>query len=246
MEKHKGNEKQLSLLDENDRKKEVSAIFIKITNGIDTQESIDKELEKLGIYKLEVPVSEDEVTPSSTSSDVDLAIPFIYYDTQINQWCVAASGNWSTDKWFYEDTVGDCGGPDGVGIAYYNTSGTYTAKVKSSYAYMTDQKGENTIETDNPTNGDGKLGVEFELQDKCPYNPTDVRYIGARFGCQIWYSSDWSTFNGKARTVYAHTWSSTTINSVKFGVSGKTAGFDITFSSSNNRFSCVNGTDASF
>lgn len=242
-DKHKDKAKELTTEENSDRKHKVKEILEKRITKNESIDLIDKELESLGIYKLDVPESDDTANAMSSSADVYLAKPSIFYDSWSREWGVSTSGYWRNTN--FDGIVGNVGGRDGYGITYYNTSGTYSTSVTSSYASIYDQNGENSDTTWNPSNGDGKYGVEFELQDYRKVGSAD-RYIGAKFDCCIWYTSSWSSFNGYARTLYAHTWSTTNISSVQFGVDGKQFGCDVTFSSTSNNFKCFNGADAAF
>jgi len=253
-EKHKDKYRQLSDKELQARRKYVQELQKDLNDKKLPQAEIDSKLVDLGVYRLEVPETDDTAYAQSTSTDVSLATPRIYFDSMTQEWEVSTSGywkntNWQEGLWFFgfEGETCKVGNTDGIGITYYNTSGTYNASVTSSWAYIQTAGGSQYVQTFNPSNGDGKLGVEFELQDYAINHTSSANeYCGQEFGCYIWYSSGWSTFNGYARTLYAHTYKSCTIQGVSFGVSGKQFGCDIQLSSTTEGFKCYNTADARF
>jgi hypothetical protein len=258
VEKHK-DEFDPSLTGEKKQKhdQDVQLLLNKLSSGEGDPATIEKELKKLKVYKLEMP--QDPVALSQPS-DVYLNAVDIYSDASTGNWHVTGGGYWSNRNWFSDapsfflPSVGDTknvGGFDSVGVTYYNTSTTYNATVVSSMGYWHDGVGNNWSST-SPSHGDGKLGVAFDYQDKVrvtyadPWT-TEVEYEGTGFSATITYSASFADYNGKARTFYAHTWKSTNISSITFkGDTGGTFGADIQFSTSENKFQAFNNSDTNF
>lgn len=229
---------------------------LKISGASD--EKIETEMNALKVYKLNTP--EDTIfTPLSQGSDVTMDKPEIYYDSLARQWIVSGGGHWNNKNWFYDflniwpSNTKNVGNFDSFGITYYNTSGSYNTAVKSSYGYWTDGNGW-YVSTYNPSHGDGKYGVAFDFQDVAKIinpnelyiDPEDVTYLGSEFFAIITYDSNFTNYNGYARTFYVHTWDNAIINSITFGVSGKQFGIDISISNVEHSFKIFNGSDSVF
>ncbi|MEA3572469.1 hypothetical protein U9M73_21305 [Paenibacillus phoenicis] len=209
---------------------------------------------------METP-DESLVSPSSQGSDVTLNKVLITYDAQTGYWFVAGGGSWKNNNWsadvptFLIPSVGDSknvGGMDAIGVTYYNTSGDYNASVISSLGYWHDGEG-NSVESNSPSEGNGKYGVAFEFQDKAIVTSVNYvtgyytyKYLGQGFSAVVTYNSNFTNWNGKARTFYAHTWSSTNISSISLNGSNSGFGASVTFSSSSNNFKIYNDADTSF
>ncbi|GEM_PF-124696 len=185
------------------------------------------------------------------NGDVSMTAPMTMYDSYNNGWLVAGGGYWKNNNWLdHVPSIWGLGGAgstynvgskDGFGVGYTNTSGSYSSSIEYQYAYLSDGEGHEK-ETYSRSDGNGKKGFGFEIQDKIRktdnntiYNITtdDFSYIGKHFGGSVRYTSSFSSWNGNATSYYVHTYNDATLNNVTFGVSGKTAGisFDITNSS---------------
>jgi hypothetical protein len=273
--KHQLAEKHIQKLDKNlgtkEKEKRIGTIQEKLNSlaaGETTKDKAKSELEKLGVYMLDVPEEEPSTSYSTLSqgSDITMNNVWITYDSSTGNWQVTGGGYWNNKQWFgdlgftwwagYTGETKNMPGYDSVGIAYFNTSGTYNATVLSSQGYWTDHNGWSGSST-SPSHGDGKMGVAFDWQDKVKltYWPigvigvvtsSDCSYLGNGFSTTITYSSNFADFNGFARTFYVHTWNSTNISKMNFGISGKTFGVDIEYSSSSNRFMIFNNSDTAF
>ena len=186
---------------------------------------------------------------------------WITYDATTSRWNVTGGGYWKNTNWWgdrpggwwgYSGETKNVGGVDSVGITYYNTSGTYNTAVISSMGYATDQNGWSEYMY-NPSHGNGRYGVAFDFQDKIKLKnvcgvcyASDSTYFGSGFSASVTYDSNFSNYNGYARTMYAHTWSDTTINSIGFSGGGSNFGVTVSWSSSSNRFAIFNGSDTTF
>lgn len=219
--------------------------------------SVEPLLEKYGVYKLNLPenIEKESIGVFATdNSNITMSKPSIYYDATTKEWVVVGGGYWHTDKWIeYIPSVWgfggagstkSVGGTDGFGVAYTSTGGKYTSLVKSSYAYMSDGSG-NEISTTVRADGDGKQGFGFKLQDKLRKiddlfgyfaDTRDFTYIGKHFAGLSRYDSNFTNYSGVATSYYLHTYSEASISSLKFGISGKTAGLDFTITNSQYSF----------
>lgn len=228
---------------------EIDSILAKMTAEGVAPDEIEKEMEKYGVYKLHIPEETQTqfALASVSNSDVAIDTPSIYLHTTSNQWIVSGGGRWINDNWlqnvsdlwFFYAGTGDTyniGGTEAFGIGYTNTSGTYSTKVNSVYAYLSDGLG-NQITTTSRSDGDGSKGVGFQLQDyaRCRVDYANTKdanslsYIGKNFSCVVRYDYNFVSYDGIATSYYAHTYDQAVVNGVTFGVSGKTAGvsFDI-------------------
>lgn len=230
---------------------EIDYILARMTSEGVNQDVIAKEVEKYGIYKLEIPneVKGDYVNSLSTdNTDVTMTDPAVYYDYNKKQWVVVGGGYWHSNDWLqyvpaiwtgggHEGSTVDVGGRDGFGLGYTNTSGTYNTLVKSVYAYISDGLG-NESYTKNRSDGDGRKGIGFEIQDKLrarkkvgtywPPDTSEFSYIGKHFAGLARYNSNFANYDGIATTYYIHTYESASIQSVDFGVQGQSAGVKAT------------------
>ncbi len=105
-------------------------------------------------------------------------------------------------------------------------------------------------ESSNPSNGDGETGVGFQYQDEARVEAISgstvyYSYLGRGFAATLTYNSDFSDFNGKARTAYAHTWDDVYISSVSYNVSSS-PGFSVGFANGPEGWAISNGSDTLF
>lgn len=256
--KYKDEKKNLSEDQISKRSKEMEDLLNHLYTSDTSKDEINKQLEEQGLVELEQP---PVIQPFSAGNDVSLNAPVIYFDKYTNNWYVTANGSWKNTNWFGDITnvwagyVGETknvGPTDAIGVTFFNTSGSYTTKVTSSSALITDG-GSWTASYTNPKWGTGVNGTAFEIQDKIKLNrvpllisASDCSFLGKNFSVTITYDSKFSNYHGYARTLYTHTWSSTYIDSIKFGVSGKTFGADVVIKNGTNSFTIFNGADTVF
>lgn len=151
--------------------------------------------------------------------------------------------NMENSNWMDSLKTGNVGGQDGFGVGYTNIGSSYKSSVVSVSAAIRDQSGTISKTTTNRSDGDGSKGFGFRLQD---YVTSDGNsYVGYKWSGSCTYDSNFGSYSGIATGYYLHTWSSTSINSVSFGIEGKTAGIDIEFSSTANSFTAF-GSDKKF
>lgn len=147
---------------------------------------------------------------------------------------MTCGGQWKNDNWrpYLPGTTGNLGNVDAFGVGYTNIKTSYNSYVMRSCGYLTDQNGNNMISTDNRSDGDGSMGFGFRLQDKVVYLPVlgDYVYRGYQWYGSCTYDGRFSTYSGIATAYYTHTYSTATINSVKFGVEGKLGGVEVDIS----------------
>jgi hypothetical protein len=269
-EKH-ADKKKVGLSEEelNNRTRDVQKILNELAAGVAaeklTKEEAKLRLEKMEVYMLEEPKKKEknDVSILSTGTDITMNSVWITYDATTSRWNVSGGGYWKNTNWFsdkpggwwgYNGETKNMGGVDSVGITYYNTSGTYNTSVISSLGYVTDHNGWSEYMY-NPSHGDGRYGIAFDYQDKmklvssnyvCACDAKDFVYFGSGFSASITYNSNFSNYNGYARTMYAHTWNTTTINSIGFSGGSSNFGANISWSSNTNRFPIFNGSDTTF
>ena len=217
------------------------------------KEGIREELACYGIYEFEGQIidSPDGQTRSS-SGDVNVHAPTIFYDSSAQTWTVSCSGGWRTNNWdtpIFPALFGNVGGEDGFGIGFTSLAGTYTSYVMDSYAEIHngeiggDYKSETTR---SRSDGDGSKGFGFRLQDSVVPNSVGLgSYVGKFWYGYCTYSQNFQNYSGVATGYYAHTWSQTIINSVSFGYQGAVAGVQVGFSNNEKSFVAY-GTDKRF
>ncbi|WP_223068319.1 hypothetical protein [Paenibacillus caui] len=233
-----------------------------IAAGKKTKEDAKNILEKMEVYILEEP-EQNDISILSTGTDLTLNPVMMTFDSNTSRWTLTGGGYWKNDNWFYDKTgvwwgyVGETknmGGVDSIGITLFNTGGSYKTSVVSSLGSVTDHNGW-TVYMYNPSHGDGKYGVAFDYQDKIkltkvdsfgPYDSSDFTYFGSGFAASVSYDSNFVYYNGYARTMYAHTWDTTTINNIGFSGSGGQYGVTVNFSTSSNKFLIFNNYDTTF
>jgi hypothetical protein len=70
-------------------------------------------------------------------------------------------------------------------------------------------------------------------------------YVGEYWSGYCTYSQNFANYSGVATGYYAHTWKSTGISSITFGITGEEAGVQIIFSDTENSFDAY-GLDRTF
>ncbi|MGN7414543.1 hypothetical protein [Paenibacillus sp. SAF-068] len=240
-------------------REELDSTIAKLVAQGATENEIDKVIRQFNahVFKTETNPDKNEVSPLSQASNVTLTKPIITYSGTTGEWTVTGGGHWNNEAW-KADTPGVwvpitgqtkiIGGPDSIGLTYYNKSGTYNAKVLRSAGYLYDGRG-NEVKNPNPTYGSGAAGVAFEIQDYMKLvnaGTVDVAYMGNNFAAQITYDSNFKNLHGNARTMYVHTWDTAKISSISLGVSGGNFGANVTISNAAKSFTVFNNADASF
>lgn len=213
-----------------ENKQEISDLILRAAAAIgDEQEALDQELEALGVYRY--PAEEiGTIAPLSDSSSVIVNAPRIYYTPAEQSWTVATGGKWRNDNWSQEMTWGEIniGGADGFGVGYSNTSGNYTTRVLYNTGMLTNGKEVPEYKyslTSNRSDGDGKVGFGFQLQDTVyKASLTEYEYVGATWSGYCAYDTNFAYYDGIATSYYVHTWNKATLTSVSFQVGGSSAG----------------------
>lgn len=197
---------------------------------------IETTMESMGLYKLKTP-QKAQIKHFAEGNSVTIYSPDIYYASGTNQWWVSASGHWNDDSalddiGIWLSNVQNVGGQDGYGVAFTNLSGKYNSAFKGGSCTISDTNGK-TNSTTNRSDGNGKYGFGYRLQD---YGYNHNRYVGKGFTSIGKYDIKFTNLNGIATQYYDHTWSGCTIDSITFGVSGKSAGLDVSVSDKNSNF----------
>ncbi|SHN72483.1 hypothetical protein [Desulfitobacterium chlororespirans] len=202
------------------------------------KEKINQTLEKFGVYEYAPDLSPSTtIVPYSATNDVYLTTPSVFYESWENTWTVTCGGNWRNDNWDEAILLGNIGGYDGFGVGYTNTTKPYQSSVVRSWGYIANKDSSVSVATSNRSDGDGSKGFGFRLQDYTRYNNDGtLGYVGYQWYGSSTYDSWFGTYSGLATGYYIHTWASTSLTSVEFGVSGNTAGIKAVLSSSSNSF----------
>ncbi len=214
----------------------IEALMLEANSFYSDKSVIYSELEEYGCYVINP--SDDEIVTFSDASDIYLSTPTIYYNAYNMTWTVTCGGNWTNNRWSYDNPfLGSVGGQDGFGVGFTQVSGNNTGAVVSASAYLYD--GISTYSsTSYRSDGDGSKGFGFRLQDYTRLEQSTMltRYVGHTFSGLCNYDRYFGSMSGIATAYYIHTWSSATISSVSFGIEGKTAGINATISGSSNSF----------
>ena len=221
------------------------------------------ELEKFGIYIFNEYIDDDsngfsDVTlispyddsnasinsligsfPTSSSSDVTVTIPTVFYDSVVKEWTVTCGGQWKNNNYKPYFGIGKyIGDSDAFGVGYTHIQSSYSTCVKSAYAYIADQNGGNRITTTNRSDGDGANGFGFRLPDQLKTNPDEsVMYIGYKWYGSCTYDTYFSYYGCLITGYYIHTYSNAEIDTISFGISDNIAGVNASISNSSKSFS---------
>ncbi len=242
--------KQLRTYSNNENRKNlVEELLLKIAIEED-KDLINAQLESLGVYKF---TGAKEIIGTKAGGGIIINTPDIYYTTGDATWNVVCGGKWTDDSWMAHAAVGeDIGNPDGFGVGYTNISGQYKTRVVKTTGALNNAKtgtGYIGFTTSNRSDGDGRYGFGFRMQDYVTDNVNNPEFIGKGWSGVCTYTSDFAYYNGIATAYYVHTWSRANISSVSFNVSGSPAGVvgGINIQITNNQYSRKEySADASF
>ena len=208
----------------------------------DTEEPEKHPLISVDLNTIRNPLAltDSTIVPFSSSSNVVLEKPVIMYDSVPNGWIIAGGGYWKSG-WDTSASVApggtgnyySVGGPDGVGVGFTSVSGSYSSSIQYQNGYLSDGEGR-TVETSVRSDGDGRLGFGFRMQDKTYVKGwANYTYVGKHFSASTRYDSRFSNYHGVATTYYAHTWNQTSIQSLTVGANGSGLSAQVTFSNAN-------------
>lgn len=233
-----------------DKNEKLRMLSILVSDPNADKEGIEQELNNYGVFLLDAPESVFQIM--SDNGDINMTQPLISYDSFDSTWSIAGGGSWNNNNWVndvsglwigYVDETKNMGGKDGFGVGFTSLTGTYQSQVVDQYAYISDGLGNNR-ETNNRSDGDGSKGFGFELQDFARIHSIDIwsgnytlSYVGKHFGGCVVYDSSFTYLDGVATSYYIHTYNNAVINSVEFGVSGKSAGINATIENQSSSFS---------
>lgn len=179
------------------------------------------ELESLGVYRFDLARTGNS-SRATENGDVTINTPTIYYNAWEPSWTVTCSGEWKNDDWKNDkSSAGNVGGLDGFGVGYYNTSGTFDSLVLRVSAYMSNGLSGNSYRyssTNVRSDGDGKRGFGFQIQDKVESVSGSYTFIGKEWYGDCTYDYDFTYYNGIATAYYVHTWNTATLTGVSFGI----------------------------
>lgn len=215
-----------------DNRETVSDLIRDVTFATDSEKGeLEKELETYGVYIYNSELDTEAIQPRSGSGDVTLQTPIVAYDSILKQFIVTCGGHWNNYNWLHDGVFASYGGPDAFGVGYTQTGRPYASSVVGASAYITDQKFEYTVSTQNRSDGDGSKGFGFRLQDYLYHTAHDeFLYIGYKWYGSCTYDLEFARYNGIATAYYVHTWNSTAITDITFGYSDKAAGIQVTLS----------------
>lgn len=187
------------------------------------------------------------IYPACGTTDVTIYAPEIYYQASNRTWIVSCGGQWNNGKALptfslFETNIG---GPDAFGVGYTSIKTAYNSSIVQAYAYIADHIGSQKVTTNNRSDGDGSLGFAFQLQDRQLSTPTFTTYIGHIWYGACTYDEQFASFDAVATGFYTHTYYSSTIKKISFGVHGKSAGIDVDVTEEENHFTGF-GADTKF
>ena len=252
VEKHKNKVKKYKITELKDRTELIESEIHKMYQEGLSEDEINQRTNELGLYKLNIPEEEPTFSINSIRSNVTLSKPSIYYDSFSSQWVVSANGSWLNEGWKADVPLCcypiNIGYDDAFGITYYNTSGTYATVVKGSSFVARSSKGW-TQSSSYPSDGNGKIGVAFQYQDRVRLYQTccnAIEYLGESLSVVMTYDSGFSKFNGYARTFYTHTWDESDITGITFGVGKGSYNVDVRLSDTVKGWTIYSTGDTAF
>lgn len=223
------------------------------------EEELNAKLEEVHVYPLEIPEEQKGEYVSSDQSYVTLYEPKLYYDSARSYWGIYARGvyNRFPDDICWLDvfwpTVGkrySIGGTDGYGFAIEDTSGTYSASLKSKKCIISTASavtGGTTKTATASVPGSGRYGVAFQMQDEAIITKSNIInysyiYLGYSFGCIGWYTDNFKTYRGNVATIFAHTYDDCGVGGITFGAEVGTGGIsancEISYTRNNHKYDC--------
>ncbi len=213
------------------RNQQIDEILVKIQNGEVEKQTGITQLEAMGVYCLETASDSNENTNSSRmASQIDIGTVSVAFDAPTGNWILSASGRWTGDGWKGNQSLNylngevSIGGFDGIGLCFYNTSGTYSASMISAYAYISG--GEDPVYYRSPTYMNGMHGAYFLFSDVAKYHGEDDDgseiwlYHGKSFSVIMRYTREFENYNGYAKLQYTHTWGAGKLTGVNYGSNG--------------------------
>lgn len=217
----------------------IDSLILQVPNSSPAEkEKLYDELASYGVYKFDCPVLPSTAS-APHSGDVTVEAPTIFYEAWCKCWTVTFGGEWDTTN--YGDTDGNVGGKDGYGVGFTNCKNEYKSQVVRCSAYIADADHKHTESTKNRSDGDGSKGFGFRFQD---YIVDFDTYVGQKWGGSCTYDSWFGMYNGVATAYYIHTYDTTELNSVSFGLDGKTAGINASLSVEKNYFTAFSNDTA--
>ncbi|GKX30274.1 hypothetical protein SH1V18_27540 [Vallitalea longa] len=203
-----------------------------------SQEYIASKVKEYGIYVL-VDEKPEKLILNSTLNDIEVSKPMISYNSYDDIWYVNAGGYWNSEYAFKKDRTWsissgrykyEIGNLDVAGIALSNVKGDTTGVyIQDSYLIRGDQDGlshDNKI--NNIVSSDDLGGIAIAFQDA--YDDYRDSCIGYRWAMQAEYSKEFGNISCNIKGFYAHTFKSSKINGISFGVSGKNFGVNFNIS----------------
>jgi hypothetical protein len=225
--------------------KKIESLIMEAQSFYADKEAIYAELESYGTYVINP--SDEELTTMSQQGDVAVSTPTVYYNSWNKTWSVSCGGQWISNAWNSDNYTlpGNVGGTDGFGVGYTSVTGTYKSSVVSVSGGLTDGA-QKSSSTSSRSDGDGSKGFGFRVQDYIYMSDAVTnRYVGYTWTGLCNYDSWFSNFGAVATGYYTHTYRSCNINSVSFGIEGKSAGVSVDISVKDQGFTTY-GNDKRF
>jgi hypothetical protein len=231
--KHASEYKIMSENEKQDHIKKVDRKLLELSAGDFSQEYIDKEMNKLRVYRLDIPQEENNnsITPMvSFPNDIEFSTPRIYYDAATDNWVVVSGGWWKNDEWIGDGP--DYRGKDAFSISIIPDHGvTYEATMIHTEGYLSDGQYWN-MSMDYPIPCDYQYGVIYKYDDPAVsyWHNADyyTGYSWKHFSSLLRYTNEFSSYHGRVTTHYSHTFKGVEIETISVSESG----FSVSFSSS--------------
>ena len=270
----KGTSLKLKEMDKDELSEKRQEVFNSLFSGETDIDTAVDELEELGLYPLESSVdaykkyqAEQNMNRSSSTSLLYNNV-IVSYDSTDGTWVLGGGVWWGNDSWVYDipymlfPSIGasyTVGGQDGVGIALYDLSGSYSnCWLVDTWLYVSAGNGYLATTSHSPTgNFDARYGVFHEFQDYAlliDFNYLTAQstylYYGQHMSVFAKYSSEFVNFHGRARLNYAHTWNNSSISSVGVNVDASgtafSGGFNISFANNQYGFQTISPGETLF
>lgn len=225
------------MLEKQKRRTEIGAVIRAAYEKSHTSEHVIKALEKKGVKLVSQSAEGDVSIMSSGSSHILFSGPYIFFDDQIQEYTIYYGWNWKKDSlgvYYWYPDVGFCplgaycdvGQTDAWGIHIMDeTVLQLRSQVLSRYNNYNQWQGESF----NAAFNSGNNGAVIEEQDDYT-NP----YSSPTYDSDHGYMTVWMAPTGvhkssvQIRGHYAHTWSSTAIDSGSLSNSGISINFSST------------------
>ncbi len=200
-------------------------------------EYYEKLLNDAGVYIYSSTVGTSNTR--SQAGDVVLTNAMIVYTEILDMWSITCNGEWKNLSAISDEipfilfpTVGKkktIGGHDVIAMEFIDTSGI-APNMTDSFIRVSPSIGDHTDVIRGPYDYDSTGGVVYTFEDYIEITSVNLSgyrwlYYGAFFSIEVRFDSSFENFHGKARGAYGHTWSTSQLTSINFGINGITLGW---------------------